>query len=102
MVSPIIHVQCDHCGSWNITDNHADPDSAVRCVSEAENPPGSVAGSCCTAGHTHEDHAEHVRQTHDATCRTVTITIMPGPGAVQMLGSQMAGHGPQPAFGGTN
>jgi hypothetical protein len=93
----MIHAQCDTCGAFAITDNHADPDSEVRCRSGADDPAGSVDGSCCTAGHTHEEHAEHARTTHDASCRTITITIMPGPGAVQV-----GAGGGQPAYGSQN
>lgn len=73
-----VHVQCNNCGAWAITENHADPDSAVQCVSEAGDPPGSQAGTCCTAGHTHEEHADYARQRNDdgSLCRPVTITIM--------------------------
>jgi hypothetical protein len=56
----------------------ANLDAAVRCVTGADNPPGSPDGSCCTVHGSHEDHAAHVAATGDATCRTVTITVLPG------------------------
>lgn len=82
-----VHVQCNNCGAWGLTDNHGDPDSAVRCVTDAGDPPGSVDGSCCTACHTHDEHAQYAREQHDdgSLCRTVTITIMPG--GVQVSGA---------------
>ena len=75
---PILLVTCNYCGAVSATDNHADPDSAVRCVTEEGDPAGSVTGSCCTAGHSHEEHADHVRRTGDASCRTMTIIVPPG------------------------
>jgi hypothetical protein len=83
----MIHVQCNECGAWEVTDNHADPDSAVRCASAENEPSGSVEGSCCTDGHTHEEHAEHARTTGTSHCRPVTITIvgMPGGGVQAAL-----------------
>jgi hypothetical protein len=73
-----VHVQCNNCGSWEITDNHANPDAAVRCRTPAGDPPGSPDGSCCTVHASHEEHAEHAASTGDAGCRPVTITIMSG------------------------
>jgi hypothetical protein len=71
-----VHVQCNSCGAWAITENHALPDAAVRCTSPADDPPGSPEGCCSTLGHTHEEHVAHVAATRDATSRPVTITIM--------------------------
>jgi hypothetical protein len=82
----MIHVQCKSCGAFAITNNHADPDSAVVCTSPEDEPAGSVSGSCCSEGHSHEEHAEYARTTGVATCRPIVITIMPGPGAVQLAG----------------
>jgi hypothetical protein len=72
-----VHVQCNSCGAWAITDQDP-PDGAVRCVSAAGSPPGSVEGSCCSAGHTHQEHAQYARERHEdgSLCRPVTITIM--------------------------
>jgi hypothetical protein len=75
-----VHVQCDNCGAWGITDNHAYPDHIVQCVSEEGDPPGSVAGTCCTAGRTHDEHNEWAELNQDSACRPVTITIMGNPG----------------------
>lgn len=72
----MIHVQCNNCGAWALTDNHAAPDSAVQCHSAEGDPPGSQAGTCCTAGRSHDEHAEYARDTGDSNCRPVTITIM--------------------------
>jgi hypothetical protein len=97
-----VHVQCNNCGAWAMTDNHRDPDGAVRCTSAEGDPPGSVEGSCCTAGRTHEEHAEFVRSgdEYGAQCRPVTITIMPGPSGVQLAG--VSDGQPQPPFGSPN
>jgi len=63
-------VQCNQCKTAATTESAADPDSAVSC-------------DCCQEGH---DHAEHVRQTGDATCRPVTITAI-GPAAATLTAS---------------
>jgi hypothetical protein len=58
----MLHVQCNSCKEWAVTENMGDPDSAVIC-------------ECCTEDH---DHAQAVRDTRDAGCRPVTITVLPG------------------------
>lgn len=68
-------VTCLHCGSTGTTDDHSNPDAAVRCDTEAGNPPGSVDGCCSTLGHTHDEHLEHLAATGDASSRPVRITI---------------------------
>jgi hypothetical protein len=74
----LLHVQCNHCGTWAVTDNGAVPDRAVRCTSAADDPPGSPDG-CCSAEHaSHEEYIAHVETTKDATARPVTITMLPG------------------------
>lgn len=74
-----VHVQCNNCGAWGLTDNHAFPDGAAVCVSPADDPPGSPQGSCC-ADHEHlEHHLQEAELTGDSTCRPVTITIMGAP-----------------------
>lgn len=72
-----VHAQCNSCGAWSITGQDP-PDGAVKCTSEAGNPPGSVEGSCCTRGHTHEEHGTYAAERHDdgSACRPITITIM--------------------------
>jgi hypothetical protein len=71
-----VHVQCNSCGAWGITDNHAFPDGAARCTSAEGEPEGSPEGSCC-AEHEHLDHhLEQAELTGDSRCRPVTITIM--------------------------
>jgi hypothetical protein len=74
-----VHVQCDNCGAWTITEEQI-PDVAIRCTTGHGEPEGSVEGSCCTDGHTHEEHIAHVTSGHQSgsTCRPVTITIMGG------------------------
>ena len=83
----MIHVQCQSCGAWELTDNHEHPDAAVRCTSPEDEPAGSVEGSCCTEGHTHEEHLEHTGSGNGADCRPITITIvgMPGGGVTAAL-----------------
>jgi hypothetical protein len=77
MPSLMLHVACNTCGAYGFTDQTGpgDLDHAVRCVSPHGNPPGSVEGCCSTRGHTHEEHVAHVRETGDASARSVTITI---------------------------
>jgi hypothetical protein len=73
----LVHVQCGQCGAWAVTTQDP-PDGAVRCISPADDPPGSLEGSCCTAGHTHEEHGQYAAERHDdgSQCRPVIITIM--------------------------
>jgi hypothetical protein len=71
-----VHVQCNTCGAWAITANHAFPDGSVRCTSPAGRPKGSPEGSCCTVHESLEHHLEQAELTGDSTCRPVTITIM--------------------------
>jgi hypothetical protein len=68
-------VSCNHCHAVGVTDDYSFPDAAVTCASPADDPPGSVEGSCSTAGHTHEEHLAHVRATGDASNRPLTITV---------------------------
>lgn len=63
-----------------------DFDETVRCTTPANTPKGSAAGLCCTAHRSHEAHVEHVRKTGDASCRPVTITVIPGHVRVQAGG----------------
>jgi hypothetical protein len=70
----MIHVRCPHCGAEGETEDGSNPDAAVRCVSPAGDPPGSVDGCCSTLGHTHEEHAAHVLATGDASSRPVIIS----------------------------
>lgn len=51
----MLHVQCNTCGKWALTENGDRPDDAVEC-------------KCCPEEHSHFDKA----------CRPVTITLMPG------------------------
>lgn len=71
-----VHVQCNRCGAWAITENHAFPDGAVCCVSPEGDPPGSPRGSCCAEHESLEHHLEQAELTGDSRCRPVTITIM--------------------------
>jgi hypothetical protein len=75
-----VHAQCQSCGSWVITEVDP-PDSEVQCTSPAGTPKGSKEGSCCTAGHTHEEHGRYAAERHDdgSACRPITITIMGPP-----------------------
>jgi hypothetical protein len=93
-----VHVQCQSCGSWAITDEDP-PDGAVHCTSPEGTPEGSLEGSCCTKGHTHEEHAAYARERHDdgSACRPVTITIMgTGLGGTPVsLGGALPAGGPR-------
>jgi len=55
-----------------------DLDDACRCTTPANVPTGSMAGTCCVTHESHEAHVAHVRKTGDASCRPVTITVVPG------------------------
>jgi hypothetical protein len=89
-----VHVQCNSCGAWGITDDHGFPDAAAVCSSAEDNPPGSPEGSCCADHESLQHHLEEARRTGVSHCRPVTITIMgsahpAGPGAgVVLEGSQ--------------
>jgi hypothetical protein len=87
-----VHVQCRSCGAWGITNNHAFPDGAAVCISEAGDPPGSPEGSCCAEHESLEHHLEQAELTGNSTCRPVIITIMGAPhgipgGGVSLRGS---------------
>jgi hypothetical protein len=75
-------VECNNpkCGGRGFTEACApgDLDDAARCTTPADEPPGSVEGSCSTVGHTHEEHVAHVRATGDSRNRPVTIVVVPG------------------------
>ena len=58
-------VQCNACGAQGFTESGDCPDEAVRC-------------GCCPDHGSHGEHAEHVAATGDASCRPVTITLLPG------------------------
>jgi hypothetical protein len=87
-----VHVQCNNCGAWGITDNHVFPDGAVLCTSEEGDPEGSPAGSCCAEHESLEHHLEQSELTGDSRCRPVTITVMGGPGG----GGGIVALGPEP------
>jgi hypothetical protein len=78
----MLHVQCGNCGAWGVTEDGSLPDAAARCTSAADDPPGSPAALCCTDHEDHEAHVAHVRATGDASCRPVTITLLPGTAVV--------------------
>ena len=61
----MLQVQCNSCGAQGYTDGGDLPDAAVRC-------------GCCSDHGSHEEHAEHVAANGDASCRPVTITVLPG------------------------
>jgi hypothetical protein len=88
-----VHVQCNNCGAWAVT--AADPpDEAVQCTTPAGTPKGSKDGTCCTKGHTHEEHAQYARERHEdgSACRPVTITIMGAPHGYPGAGVRAIGH----------
>ena len=58
-------VQCNNCGAQGFTESSDVPDAAVQC-------------SCCSEHASHDDHVAHVRANGDASCRPVTITLLPG------------------------
>jgi hypothetical protein len=82
-------VTCNNtaCAGQGFTERSGpgDFDDAVRCTTPEGTPEGSVEGCCSTAGHTHEEHVEHVRRSGDASNRPVTITVVPGSGPVLHL-----------------
>ena len=85
----ILHVRCDSCGAYGLTDRTGpgDLDNAVRCETPEGSPPGSVEGCCSTRGHTHDEHVAHVRETGDSSARPVTVTI--GPAGPAMLSGSL-------------
>jgi hypothetical protein len=89
-------VTCNNCGAMGFTVSGADfaADAAVRCVTPADDPPGSPEGSCCREHSSHEDHADYVRQTGESGCRPVTITVLPGTVSVQHSQGQLLSDGP--------
>lgn len=107
-----VHVECNHCHAWALTDNHAFPDEAAVCTSAADDPPGSPAGSCCADHESLEAHLAEARQTGDSRCRPVTITIMGVQAAAAAQRPPVAALGheepvplagvPQPPIGGQN
>lgn len=78
-----VHVQCNSCGAWAITEDHEAlgpaVDSVVQCTSPAGQPKGSPEGSCCAEHESLDHHNEQVALTRDSSCRPVTITIMGTP-----------------------
>ena len=67
-------VQCNTCGAQGYTAGSAShdpvlPDEVVRC-------------GCCDVHDSHEAHVGHVRAGGDASCRPVTITLLPGAAVV--------------------
>jgi hypothetical protein len=81
----IFHVVCDTCGAYGYTDKTGpgDLDDAVRCGTPAGTPEGSTDGCCARDGMTHEQHVARVRETGDASARSVTITVGPaGPARI--------------------
>jgi hypothetical protein len=97
----MIHVQCNSCGAWGVTDNHAFPDHAAVCTSPADDPPGSPDGSCCPDHETLDHHLAEAQRTGVSHCRPVTLTIMGVPAAPGDSGLQFIGT-PQPPIGGQN
>jgi hypothetical protein len=71
-----VHVQCNNCGAWGITEDHEFPDGVVQCTSPKDDPKGSPAGSCCTDHESLEHHLAEARRAGDSRCRPVTVTIM--------------------------
>lgn len=71
-----VHVQCQGCGAWGITENHAFPDAAAVCISAENEPEGSPEGSCCADHESLEHHLGEARRTGVSHCRPVTITVM--------------------------
>lgn len=81
-------VQCPGCNAVGFTESSGpgELDDAVRCVSPAGSPAGSVDGSCSTAGHTHEEHVAHVIEHGDASNRPVVIIVVPGTTQMRVMG----------------
>lgn len=61
----MLQVQCDACGAQGYTESGDVPDAAVQC-------------GCCSDHGSHDEHVAHVRDHGDASCRPVTITLLPG------------------------
>ena len=63
-------VQCNGCGASTETEDHQNPDAALKC-------------GCCTKDH---DHAANANAGGEP-CRPVTITLVPGQVVLQAVGS---------------
>jgi hypothetical protein len=71
-----VHVQCNNCGAWGLTENHGFPDGAAQCRSAEDDPPGSPEGSCCPEHESLDHHLDEAARTGDSRCRPVTITVV--------------------------
>lgn len=80
----MILVECNNCRAQGFTEDGSNPDAVVRCTTPAGDPPGSPEGTCCTSHESHEHHAAAVAETGNASCRPVTITMLPGSARVAM------------------
>jgi len=87
-----VHVQCNGCGAWGITEDHEFPDAGAVCTSPENDPAGSPQGSCCADHESLEHHLDEARSTGVSHCRPVTITIMGFP-ADPSPGLQLGGSG---------